>query len=43
MIAPNVMPDPTDWNLRPPKAGEAPNGARRQCGEAKRAEARAGD
>jgi hypothetical protein len=28
--------------LRPPLAGERPNGRRRFCGEAKRAEARAG-
>jgi hypothetical protein len=28
-----------DWNLRPSEAGEAPNGARRQCGEAKPADA----
>ena len=27
---------------RPPKAGASPNGRRRLCGEAKRAEARAG-
>jgi hypothetical protein len=30
-------------DLRPPKAGERPNGRRGQCREAKRAEARAGD
>jgi len=28
--------------LRPPKAAESPNGRRRLCGEAKRADARAG-
>jgi hypothetical protein len=37
-----VIPDPIDHDLRPPKAGERPNGRRRLCGEAKRAEARAG-
>ncbi len=36
------MPNPIDRDLRPPKAGERPNGRRRVCGEAKRAEARAG-
>jgi hypothetical protein len=30
-------------DLRPPKAGEQPNGRRRKCGVAKRAQARAGD
>jgi hypothetical protein len=32
-----------DRDLRPPKAGERPNGRRRLCGVAKRAAARAGD
>jgi len=32
-----------DQNLRPALPAEAPNGARRQCGGAKRADARAGD
>jgi hypothetical protein len=37
-----VMPNPIDHDRRPPMAGERPNGRRRLCGEAKRAEARAG-
>jgi hypothetical protein len=37
------MPNPTDQNLRPGSPAEAPNGARRKCGAAKRADARAGD
>jgi hypothetical protein len=35
--------DPLDRTLRPGNPAEAPNGARRQCGAAKRADARAGD
>jgi hypothetical protein len=38
-----MIPDPIERNLRPPLAGERPNGRRRSCGEAKRADARAGD
>ncbi|HEV7268842.1 MAG TPA: hypothetical protein VGN83_28640 [Falsiroseomonas sp.] len=30
------IPDPIERNLRPPQAGERPNGRRRLCGEAKR-------
>jgi hypothetical protein len=37
------MPHPIDRNRRPVNPAEAPNGARRQWGVAKRADARAGD
>lgn len=37
-----LIPNPIDRNLRPAEPAEAPNGARRRCGVAKRAEARAG-
>jgi hypothetical protein len=37
-----LIPYPIDHDLRPPKAGERPNGRRRLCGEAKLADARAG-
>jgi hypothetical protein len=37
------MPDPIDRDLRPPKAGERPDGRRAQWRAAKRADARAGD
>jgi hypothetical protein len=36
------IPNPIDHDRRLPKAGERPNGRRRLCGEAKRADARAG-
>jgi hypothetical protein len=37
------MADSIDRNLRPGNPAEAPNGARRECDVAKRADARAGD
>jgi hypothetical protein len=38
-----MISDPIGRNLRPGNPAEAPNGARRQSGVAKRADARAGD
>jgi hypothetical protein len=43
LLSNGTPPDPVGRDLRPAKRAEAPNGARRQCGAAKRAEARAGD
>ena len=37
-----IIPDPIERNLRPAQRAEAATAARRLCGEAKRADARAG-